>query len=413
MTPDSDDDDFNGVPLPPEDRLWRHPSELRHLAGASASATPAPAHTRAALRVARPAPPRSWGMAIAAALTGASIVGALWFTFGAVSVRTVHVTERVPVQPFDSTPPRLVSPENWAEEVAASAWPSLARVALDDAPAITGVVIRDDGLLVTAAGPLGNEREVTVSLPDGEIVRATVLGTDPLTDIAVLNVDAENLVPALLSRDHVMQETDAVAVVGTGSTSDIVGVGSTDAFVERSEIEAPGPVLRSDSGFHPDLTPIGLTQAAPGSAVLDDSGAVVAILTSLRQSANSFAVPIDTAREIAIAIAARDDISHDGWIGVDPRSLDQYADADPLVRNSVQVSALVPGGPASAAGLRVDDIIASVDGRAVGDPSAFAILVRSLAPGQVVTLEVWRFSDGPVPLQTLTLDVELGARPAR
>ncbi len=404
MTSNFDDDEFNGVPLPPEDRLWRHPSELRHLAGASASATPTPAPTRAAPRVARTAPRRSWGVVVAAALAGGSVVGALWFTLGAISPRTVYVTERVPVQPLDSTPPRLVSPEDWAEQVAISAWPSLARVELDDGPSITGIVIRDDGLLVTAAGPLGNEREVTVSLPDGETVRATVLGIDPLTDIAVLNVDAENLIPALLSRDHVMQETDSVAVVGTAGN---------DAFVERSEVELPGPVLRSDSGFHPDLTPLGLTQAAPGSAVLDESGAVVAVVTSLRQSANSFAVPIDTAREIALTIAARDQVTHDGWIGVDVRSLDQYADADPLVRSSVQVSDLVPGGPAAAGGLRIDDIIASIDGRTIGDRSVFATLERSLAPGQVVTLEVWRFSDGLVPLETVMVEVELGARPAR
>ncbi len=386
------DDDVWGVPLPPEDRLWRHPSEMSRLAGAGG------AGSVAAQPIVIVRPRRSMGVVVAAAVAGAALVGTAWLVTDSDDVRTIQVTERVAVAPLDSTPPQLVQPEDWPTAVASGVWPSLVRIELDSAEPTTGIILRDDGLVVTAASALGGEREISVRLSTGEVLRAVVLGTDSVTDLAALSLDTDGLRPALVARDHTPNIGASVVAVGTGRS---------DASVILGSIDGQGVTVRGADAFHPDLLVIRAHGALAGSPILDEAGSVIAVVTSLAAGDTVYAVPIDTATEVVAALDRHDDIDHDGWMGIEVERLDAETAALPYHANSVRVTDTVPGGPAASAGLRVGDIVVRVNRRVVGSDASFAILVRSLVPNEPATIDLIR--DG----QVLSLDVELLARPAR
>ncbi|HEX8582555.1 MAG TPA: trypsin-like peptidase domain-containing protein, partial [Acidimicrobiales bacterium] len=232
---DDPDDDLSGSGplLPPEDRLWRHPSELS-LAGPDPTGW----------LVDGPAPARPvWGVALGSGMVGAlvAIAAVALFADGA-GTRIVQreVIERVAVTSVDvgltARPPGVV-------DIAARVSPAIARVDVAGARSGSGVLFRDDGYLMTNAHVVEDGGDVIVVLADGEEHEGEVVGLDHETDIAVVHVDGERLPTAVLGTAEGLQVGETAVAIGSplglrGGPSVTAGVVSAlGRRVDRSDGE--------------------------------------------------------------------------------------------------------------------------------------------------------------------------------
>ena len=378
-----DGDDREGPlgrrPLPPEDRLWRHPSEL------AALVAPVPDRGERSARSAR-------SVALVGVVAGAALATSVLALTGALVPRVVErpVVEKVALTPVVSSPLLRAGDDDLARLVGRAAT-ALVRLEVrrgDGAWTASGVVFRDDGLVLTAAHPLRGAEAVFVVLADGRRLRAEVVGLDEVTDIAVVDVDAEDLPVAVLS-DAPAEVGDLVVALGVGGDTGEprISAGLVTALDQRAALP-DGPVLHglveTDATVDPDQE---------GGPVVDGRGAVVAVTATGDGVDRGYGVPVDLARRVALHLVADGQVAH-AWLGVSTVDLDA-AQRDALgLSGGAMARSLAPDGPAAAAGLRPGDVIVEVDGRPVPSVSALVVALRRCEPGDEVQLAFQR--DGTV-----------------
>ncbi len=287
--------------------------------------------------------------------------------------------------------------------------PSVARVdVLSQAGAGSGsaVVYRAGGILVTNAHVVRTAEQVSVTLPGGERMDAEVVGVDPSSDLAVLEVDAENLpVPAWASADESPE---------IGSTA--VAIGSPyglDGSVTSGIISALGRTLPSPQGVLVDLiqTDAAVNPGNSGGALVDGQGRVVGINTAITSSSGGnqgvgFAVPSTTVTRVADQLLETGEVRM-GYLGivgqtVEPDTAELY---DLPAETGAVISDLAPDGPAVDAGLERGDIIVAIDGTEITSMADLAGRIQQHSPGDEVELELYRQDEN------LTLTVTLTERP--
>jgi serine protease Do len=227
----------------------------------------------------------------------------------------------------------------------------------------SAVVITPDGFLVTSAHVVEGSRSGSASFVDGREMRFTVVGADPLSDIAVLRADAEDLVPAQLGDASDLQVGQLVVAIGNphgyaGSvTAGVVSALGRSLPVGRRG----GPrrmvenVVQTDAALNPGNS---------GGALVDGSGRVVGINTAVAGVGLGLAVPINDATRRIISTLMADGRVRRAWLGVavGPRPLPPRV-AGRLGRGSaVEVIEVVDGSPADRAGLRPEDLLVELDG---------------------------------------------------
>jgi S1-C subfamily serine protease len=393
---DADDDDAleGGAPLPPDDRLWRHPSEVGAGLGASNSGADDAATTAVT-------PTRVWAVAVVAGLIGSALSLGVVVAAGGLTSEVVEkpVVEKVAVRPIAE-----LSSSNATETAAAVAKtvsPSVARVdgVVDNAPvAGSAILLRDDGYLVTNAHVVDKVGNLQVTFADASTVPARVVGVDSMNDIAVLKVDRDHLAVAVLGTATDLNAGDRAIAIGSplglaGGPSITAGLVSA---IGRRVTSASGVELR-------DMieTDARTASGSSGGALCDGSGAVVGMTTSTDASSDpsavAFAIPIDIVRAVAEDIIETG-MAHHPWLGV------EGADA----AGGARLTKVVDQSPAAQAGLQSDDVVTSVNGVKVASMTAFVIALRSHHAGDAVTLEVLRASEP----QAVTMIVTLGERHA-
>ena len=268
----------------------------------------------------------------------------------------------------------------------------------------SGVVLDADGHLLTNAHVVGRSDTVQVLTPDGDTLRGTVVGTDPMTDIAVVKVDRDDLPVA----DYAATEPQI------GETA--VAIGSPfglDGSVTSGIVSGLGRTL---SGGRATLTDLIQTDAAinpgnSGGALVNGAGEVIGINTAIlsRSGANDgvgFAVPASTAKNVAADLIEFGEVRA-GYIGIQGQTVDpEVARLYGLtVEQGAVVAGVEQGSPAADAGLRTGDIIVSLDGEEIPSMAELASRVQRLEPGQTVTLGVVRDGDEQ------DVDLTLGQRP--
>ncbi|HVF33572.1 MAG TPA: trypsin-like peptidase domain-containing protein [Acidimicrobiales bacterium] len=381
--------------LPPDDRLWRHPSEV--VAGA-------PGSVRGAGAGATRAPGRPSVVTVVALTSCLSVL----LTVGIVAV-VRPFRERVPVARPATVPVSVTTSVPDGSSTAAAA--SVAALAAQVRPAIaqvvartaagerswgSGVLVRADGLLLTANHVVDGAEVVRVVLDDGRELVARLVGGDPDTDVAVLDLEGDGYPTATLadSRDD-LKVGDRTITIGassgtTGAGSPLVRVSMVSAMNQEAGIDGRRfvDVIRTDSAVEPGCS---------GGAVVDTDGRVVGIAMSnmsTAEGATGFATPIDVAWSVAEQLVATGKVTR-AWLGIDG---DDHEDG--AVVRSVR-----PGGPAHLAGLRADDVIVAIDGTAVPSIAAVVVRLRSYRPGQQLTVRLQR-AGGP-----LDVAVTLGEKP--
>jgi serine protease Do len=272
----------------------------------------------------------------------------------------------------------------------------------------SGIIISDDGYIVTNNHVVENANKVSVGMYDKRRFDATVVGTDPLTDLAVIKIDAKDLPVAYLGdSDHLKVGQWVMAIGNPLSLASTVTAGIVSA-IGRGQLG----LIRDSYGVENFIqTDAAINPGNSGGALVDLSGAVVGVNSAIASSGTGtyigygFAIPINLAKAVAKDLIANGKVSR-GYIGINIGEVDD-AIAKSLGMDKprgIIVQDILENGAASEADLRPGDVILEVDGREVDAPNQLQSYVAAKTAGSTVTLKIFR--DG----QELERKVTLKAR---
>ncbi|MBE0615572.1 MAG: Do family serine endopeptidase [Burkholderiales bacterium] len=268
----------------------------------------------------------------------------------------------------------------------------------------SGVIISPRGYILTNQHVVEAADEIEVALSDGKKLPAKVVGNDPETDLAVLQIDARNLPAITLAQAENLKVGDVVLAIGNP-----LGVGQTVTMGIVSALHRTGLRINTFENFI--QTDAAINQGNSGGALIDASGNLVGINTAiLSQSGGSigigFAIPVSIAKQVMEQLIATGAVTR-GWVGVELQEITpELADSFKLgTTNGVLVAGVQRGSPAERAGIKPGDIVVTVDGKPVRDPEAMRNLIVALAPGIQTALTLRRGQE------KLELKVSVGKRP--
>ena len=386
-----DDDGWEepGPLLPPEDRLWRHPSEIGR----------ALRHGGGALRE-----PRLLTVALLGGLVGALLTSGLFFLLSERSSESNTAVQSIATQ---VRPLRRTEGAVDVARVAEKAAPGVVQVTATSAAGTataSGVVIRSDGLILTNAHAVAGARSVDVTLADGRTLPARLRGADPDTDVAALTVADDDLEVAILGSATLLKVGHPAVAVGssggvTGSHS--VTSGIVSAIGSNAKTRG-GSVLYDLIQIDAPLLP-----GATGGPLVDDTGSVIGLTTSFPEAAAGsvgFAVPIDIARLVGESLVQTGSVVR-VWLGIEGSEIDATTARGHDIAGGVVVRRVVPKSPAETAGLEAGDFIVAVDGRPTTTMTALVVMLRTRQPGDDVELSIQRRDEA------VTVMVELLERP--
>ncbi|MEV4289946.1 trypsin-like peptidase domain-containing protein [Nonomuraea bangladeshensis] len=369
-----------------------------------------------------PAPPKKpfyggkavAGLALAAAAIGGGIVGGV----------VVNAFQPDPVSVTTTSNPSAPSPvfktassDLTVAEVAAKVQPSVVMIQGQSGEG-SGVVLSEDGLILTnnhvvvGAGQGGGQ--MTVKFSDGKTAKASVVGTDPATDLAVIRAEgASGLTKAALGDSDQLKVGDDVLAIGSplgldGSvTRGIVSALDRTLTVggeqrqqlppgwgqeqQQSQSEEPttiGGAIQTDASINPGNS---------GGALVNAAGELIGINTAIASEAAGggvgFAIPVNTAKQVADQLISSGKVTH-AFLGV------SVTDATGDVPGAL-IREITAGSPAEKAGLRQGDLITKINDKAVDGGDTVVGQVRGFKPGQAVKITYMR--DGQAHDATVTL----------
>ncbi len=259
----------------------------------------------------------------------------------------------------------------------------------------SGFIISEDGKIITNAHVVEGAKEVTVNLKDGRVLQGKVLGSDPLTDLAVIKIEAENLpVVSLGDSDHLIIGEWAIAIGNPLGLDNTVTTGIVSATGRSSSQIGVGDkrldFIQTDAAINPGNS---------GGPLLNAQGEVIGINTAIIKNAQGlgFAIPINRAAEIAEQLIAEGKVEHP-YLGISmitlneqtKQQLAQQKELDVSEEEGVLIVKVVPNSPADKAGLKSGDIITSIEGRKVEDASTVQKAVQSKMAGSNLNLQLRR-----------------------
>jgi serine protease Do len=253
----------------------------------------------------------------------------------------------------------------------------------------SGVVISEDGFILTNTHVVEDAQKITVKFKDGKTYPAKVQGIDPESDIAVVKIEAKGLPFAKLGDSDKARVGEFVIAIGAPF--------SLDYTVTIGHISAKGrQVLASRELFDQDFiqTDASINPGNSGGPLINLDGEVIGINTLIRglNTGIGFAVPSNLAREVSAKLISDGRFTR-SWLGIGIASLAEDAEYRELVQgveNGVVVRSIVPDGPADKSSLEVGDVILSVDGKPVATAQDLKAEIRVKKMDAPVTLDVYR-----------------------
>ena len=363
-----------------------------------------------------PPPPRKqgWGRLLLAATLGAAValVGSAGLGVWLAAEEPIPVA--VPAAPIDALPTMVeIDDEYSPAAVGEAVVPAVVTVQIGAQTPTgvipqgsgSGVIIDTAGFIVTNDHVAGDAGSLRVVLSDGRVYEATLVGTDPVTDLAVLRIEADTLTAVRFGSTEEMQVGDTTVAIGNplgldGGPSLTVGVLS--AFGREVRTSATSTLY----GMIQTDAPI--TQGSSGGALVDGAGRLIGITTAVGVSevgieGIGFATPIEIVERVIADILDDGVVAH-ALLGINvSTSFTEIADGGARP-TGVAVDAIEPGSAADTSGLQLGDVIKVVEGIAVDTSSELISALRRLGAGDLVTLEIERSGlqlDVPVTLGTL------------
>jgi len=251
----------------------------------------------------------------------------------------------------------------------------------------SGFIISADGVILTNAHVVRDASEVVVKLTDRREFRAKVLGSDPKSDVAVLKIDAKNLPVVPLAKGNDLKVGEWVLAIGSPYGLDNTVTAGVVSAKGRSLPDGNVPFIQTDVAVNPGNS---------GGPLFNTRGEVVGINSQIYSQTGgyqglSFAIPIDVANKIKTQIVATGKVVH-GKLGVTVQEINQgFADSFNLATpEGALVSNVEKGGPADKAGLKAGDVIRNLNGQKIVSSGDLPAMVSLAAPGEKVTIDVWR-----------------------
>ena len=386
-----------------------------------------------------PAPPKtSRGRGLTAAvLAGALVLGgaagvggsAVFHAFSDDDAGTTSNSS----SPFQATKTTVVE-DGTVEKVAQSVLPSVVKVNVTSSSGAgsgSGIILSKDGKILTnnhVVAGAGDDGQITVSFNDGTTKKAKVIGTDPLTDVAVIQAeDASDLTPASLGKSGSLKVGQSVVAVGSPFglnatvTTGIVSALNRPVSVsaEQESPESPESPFGGESPNAPDTQPnlsttypaiqtdAAINPGNSGGPLVDMSGRVVGINSSIRTASSTseqggsiglgFSIPIDEVLPIVNQITDNQAPTH-ARLGVSVAD----ASGNTLIQGA-QLKSIEDGGAAEKAGLKNGDVITKVDDTVIDGSESLVATIRGHRPGESVQITYLR--DG----KTQTTTTQLGS----
>jgi serine protease Do len=254
----------------------------------------------------------------------------------------------------------------------------------------SGVAISSDGFMLTSAHVVAGGNGVSATFSDGRELGAEVVGSDPLSDLAVVRVDVGDLTPAQLGDADELRVGQLVVAIGSP-----MGLAGT---VTAGVVSALGRSLPTSSGSAGRLvenviqTDAALNPGNSGGALADGLSRVVGINTAVAGIGLGLAVPINDATRRIISALMNEGRVRRAYIGIvgGSRPLPPRIASRLGREKGIEVVEVVPGSPAARAGLRAEDLIVAVDGEPMNDVGDLQQLMVAERIGQGVEAELFR-----------------------
>lgn len=273
----------------------------------------------------------------------------------------------------------------------------------------SGVILTEDGYVVTNNHVIDEAKEITITTYDGHELKAKLVGRDELTDLAVLKVESKSdvkLVPAYIGDSDGMQVGEWVVAVGNP-------FGTLQSTITAGIVSAKGRVLSGRGGYNVEnyiQTDAAINPGNSGGGLFNLEGKLIGINTAIATRTGAFqgygfAIPSNLMRSVVEDLIDDGKINR-GYIGVQINSLNEAtAKAVGLDKISgVMVQEVMKNGAGKAAGLQEGDVILEVDGAPVKTSNELQSIISMRRAGDNVNLTIWR--DG----KRITKTVKLKAR---
>ena len=269
----------------------------------------------------------------------------------------------------------------------------------------SGIIISPDGYIVTNNHVVDGAMSVKVTMNDRRVLDAKVIGTDKLTDLAVIKVEGHNLPFLQWGDSSTLRPGQTVLAFGSpfGYFQDSVTRGIVSAVNRQNpysdDARKPGGFIQTDAAINPGNS---------GGALVNAHGELVGINTFIISNSGSFAgagfaIPAQIAKATADQLIAHGAVHH-GYLGI---SMNDVTPANASFFNLKDASGAIvaqvtPDSPASRAGLKNGDVIAQLNGHTIADGSALQVAVSQDQPGQTIQLGILRNG------QPMNLNVKVG-----
>ena len=268
----------------------------------------------------------------------------------------------------------------------------------------SGVIVSDKGLILTNDHVVASADEIEVALADGRKLSAKVVGTDPDTDLAVLQVDAKDLPAITFSASDRLNVGDVVLAIGNP-----FGVGQT---VTQGIVSALGRNHLGINTYENFIqTDASINPGNSGGALIDADGNLVGVNSAIYSRNGGsmgigFAIPASLARQVMEQIAVSGSVTR-GWIGIEAQDITpELAESFKLaqVRGSL-IAGVLRNSPADVAGIKAGDVLLAINDKEVDDSSSMLNLIAVLKPNEKAVLKIARAE------KELKIKVIVGKRP--
>lgn len=264
----------------------------------------------------------------------------------------------------------------------------------------SGVILSEDGYIITNQHVIADASSVVVILPGGGEYRATVVGADERSDLAMLKIDAQGLSPALLGDSEAVRAGQIAIAVGNPLGQELAGtvtVGVVSAVNRNIAVDSSGRtmnMLQTDAAINPGNS---------GGALVNSRGELIGIITMKSISAGfdeygnniaaegiGFCIPTNDAMDIAKQLISVGYVSRP-WIGIaNFREIDQETAKQNQLPQGLWVRVVYPDTPAERAGFLPDDIIVAADGQPIHTFAQLTSWIDTKKVGDTINLTVYR-----------------------